>query len=152
MKLVATLFYFSALLISLSVAASLIQANVDDEFELVIIHVNDFHARFEETNLGSGACTTPPEENACIGGYARLVTKVKELQEDHKDSNVVYLNAGDNFQGTLWYNIGRWQVTSAFLNMLPADAVVRMVLFHLKVIENSKEQFILAFKALQFFS
>jgi len=33
------------------------------------------------------------------------------------------LNAGDSFQGTLWYNIGRWNVTSQLLNILPADAM-----------------------------
>lgn len=37
--------------------------------------------------------------------------------------NPIYLNAGDNFQGTLWYNIGRWNVTVQFLNMLKADAM-----------------------------
>lgn len=48
------------------------------------------------------------------------MTIVKQL----KDSNLnpVYLNAGDNFQGTIWYNVGRWNVTNQFLNMLPADA------------------------------
>lgn len=56
----------------------------------------------------------------CIGGYARVVTKVKELQSIRENS--IYLNAGDNFQGTLWYNIGRWNVTNQFLNMHPADA------------------------------
>lgn len=48
---------------------------------------------------------------------------MKELLETKKDLNPIYLNAGDNFQGTLWYNIGRWNVTQEFLNMLPADAM-----------------------------
>lgn len=39
-------------------------------------------------------------------------------------TNPIYLNAGDNFQGTFWYNVGRWNVTSYFLNLLPADAFV----------------------------
>lgn len=38
--------------------------------------------------------------------------------------NPIYLNAGDNFQGTPWYTFGRWNVTAQFLNMLKADAVV----------------------------
>ena len=46
------------------------------------------------------------------------MTKVKELLATRE--NPIYLNAGDNFQGTLWYNIGRWNVTNQFLNMLPA--------------------------------
>ncbi|CAG9800741.1 unnamed protein product [Chironomus riparius] len=87
-----------------------------DRFTLSIIHINDFHARFVETNRQSNDCK-PDEE--CIGGYARVVTKVKELLASRE--NPIYLNAGDNFQGTLWYNIGRWNVTNQFLNMLPAD-------------------------------
>lgn len=44
-------------------------------------------------------------------------------------TNPIYLNAGDNFQGTFWYNIGRWNVTSYFLNLLPADAFVCRKIF-----------------------
>lgn len=60
----------------------------------------------------------------CIGGYARVVTKIKELLNERK--NPLYLNAGDNFQGTLWYNVHRWNVTSYLLNLLPADVMVRI--------------------------
>lgn len=35
----------------------------------------------------------------------------------HKD-----LNIGDNFQGTLWYELLGWNVTKYFLNLLQADA------------------------------
>lgn len=86
---------------------------------LTIIHINDFHARFEETSDLAGPCKT----GDCIGGYSRLVTVVKELQEKYKDENPMYLNAGDNYQGTPWYSLWRWNVTSHFLNMLPADAM-----------------------------
>ncbi|XP_036319649.1 apyrase-like [Rhagoletis pomonella] len=89
-------------------------------FPLSIIHINDFHARFEATDTSGGTCDAGEE---CIGGYARTVYTVKRLLEEQKDRNPVYFNAGDSFQGTLWYNIGRWNVTSQFLNMLPADAM-----------------------------
>lgn len=90
-------------------------------FPLSIIHVNDFHARFEETNYAGTVCNQETGD-VCIGGYARMVTAVKHLLQIRE--NPVYLNAGDNFQGTLWYNLYRWNVTSAFLNMLPAEAMV----------------------------
>lgn len=67
----------------------------------------------------SNSCDSEKEE--CIGGYARIVSKLKELKESKRDLNPIYLNAGDNFQGTLWYNIGRWNVTNELLNMYPAD-------------------------------
>lgn len=114
-----------------------------DLFPLSIIHINDFHARylenffaifqstkfgilnfyrFEETNEAAGRCQ--PNEK-CIGGYARAVTVIKDLQRTRV--NPIYLNAGDNFQGTFWYTVGGWNVTSYFLNMLNADAVVSKI-------------------------
>lgn len=91
-----------------------------DLFPLSIIHINDFHARFEATDTFGGTCD---EGEECIGGLARTVHTVRRLLEEQKDHNPIYLNAGDSFQGTLWYNIGRWNVTSEFLNMVPADAM-----------------------------
>lgn len=60
----------------------------------------------------------------CIGGFARMVTMIKQLKEELQATNPIFLNAGDNFQGTLWYSIGRWKLTTQFMNMLDADAVV----------------------------
>lgn len=68
----------------------------------------------------------------CIGGYARVVTMVKQLQKDLQATNPIYLNAGDNFQGTIWYNIGRWNVTSHFLNLLKADAIVSYKIMYIE--------------------
>jgi len=97
-------------------------AHAQELFPVSIIHFNDMHARFDETNMFSNTCKASDE---CIGGYARVVTKVKELLASKAALNPIYLNAADNYQGTLWYNIFRWNVTSYFLNLLPADAMVR---------------------------
>ncbi|XP_055907438.1 apyrase-like [Eupeodes corollae] len=102
------------------VLSSLSSSVRSDLFPLSIIHINDFHARFEPTDTFGGTCDDGEE---CIGGYARTVYTVRRLLEQQKHNNAIYLNAGDSFQGTLWYNIGRWKVTSQFLNMLPADAM-----------------------------
>lgn len=75
--------------------------------------------RFEEQTTGSVACNEPEE---CIGGIARLYTAIKQLLAEKNDS--IFLNAGDNFQGTLWYNVFKWNVTQHFLNLLPVDAMV----------------------------
>ncbi|XP_063243476.1 apyrase isoform X3 [Bacillus rossius redtenbacheri] len=98
-------------------------APADDElFELSIVHWNDFHARFEETSWSSGAC---PEgrEDSCVGGIARVRTEVLRLLAERPENSVL-LNAGDVFQGTLWYTLFRWNVTARFMNMLPHDALV----------------------------
>lgn len=91
----------------------------DELFQLSIIHINDFHARFEETNENSLPCR---DDQKCIGGFARLKTVVDQLMEKRK--NAILLNAGDNFQGTFWYNLLRYNVTTHFLNFLPTDAIV----------------------------
>uniref|UniRef100_A0A182QET4 Apyrase n=1 Tax=Anopheles farauti TaxID=69004 RepID=A0A182QET4_9DIPT len=99
-------------------------ASADDHlFPLSLIHVNDIHAHWEEIDAASVTCDPKSADDAakCLGGYARTVTIVRELLA--KRPNPVYLNIGDNFQGTLWYNIHRWNATAFFLNLLPADAV-----------------------------
>lgn len=49
---------------------------------------------------------------------------IKQLKSEYKTKNPLYLNAGDNFQGTLWYNLLRWNVTAYFIKELPPDAMV----------------------------
>lgn len=92
-----------------------------EEYPLAIIHINDFHAKFEETDWATNMCKP---EKECIGGYARVITVVKQLLEKHKNKNTLYLNGGDNFSGSLWYSMFRWEVTSELLNVLPADCMV----------------------------
>lgn len=72
-------------------------------------------------NILTGECKHV-EDDPCIGGYARIVAVVKRLQQTR--SNPIYFNAGDNFVGTIWYKIGRWNITSYFLNMHKADVMV----------------------------
>lgn len=115
---------FSTLLMLTSIRLHVSAINsfpTHDLFTLSIIHWNDFHARFDEINQSGDHCR-PVDRPNCFGGYARLVTTVKKLQAERQNS--IYLNAGDNFQGTFWYNVGKWKLTAQFLNMLPADAIV----------------------------
>uniref|UniRef100_A0A2M3ZYQ6 Apyrase n=2 Tax=Nyssorhynchus TaxID=44543 RepID=A0A2M3ZYQ6_9DIPT len=92
----------------------------DQSFPLTLIHINDLHARFEETNQKSSACLKSSE---CIAGIARVYHTIKSLKEQYKAQNPLYLNAGDNFQGTLWYTLLRWNVTAHFIKQLPPDAM-----------------------------
>lgn len=90
-------------------------------FPVTIVHFNDIHARFDETNLMSNMCKPG---DVCIGGYARLVSKVKELLVSKAEKNPIYLNAADYYQGTLYYSMFKWNITSHLLNLFPADAMV----------------------------
>lgn len=57
-------------------------------------HVNDVHAHLDQYR-SSGTDCDPPSPN-CVGGYARLKTKMDEIRETTKRSLV--LNMGDEFQ------------------------------------------------------
>ena len=41
----------------------------------------------------------------------------------HAEENVVWLNAGDFFQGTVWYTQFKWRVVALFNNLLDFDAM-----------------------------
>lgn len=102
-----------------AVTAALVEATA---FNLTILHVNDFHARYEETNVFSGRCSDGDKaKNKCYGGFARLKTAVD--RERAQSPNVLYLSAGDYFQGTIWYTVHKWRAMAHFLNLVPHDAM-----------------------------
>lgn len=76
--------------------------------------------RFEEVSQQAGTCKE--ESTDCIGGFSRLYEQIVEIQSQTDHS--ILLNAGDNFQGTIWYTFFKWNVTQYFLNKLPFDAIV----------------------------
>ena len=113
------IFIFGIVLVTVSIILALVFTGTDDvEIEISLIHINDIHARFEETNNQSLPCL---EEQVCIGGYSRMATVVKQLQRNRP--HPIFLNAADNFQGSVWYSLFRYNVTAHFLNLLPADAI-----------------------------
>ncbi|KAG5672735.1 hypothetical protein PVAND_002836 [Polypedilum vanderplanki] len=113
--------YIGSWIIS-SESAAVIKKN-ENLFPLSIIHVNDIHAKFDETNVDSTSCKEKLGQ-VCIGGFARVMTMVKKLKAEREaqNKNPIFLNIGDNFVGTLWYELFGWNITSTFLNILPADA------------------------------
>jgi len=89
------------------------------DYRLRILHVNDVHARYDQTTATGGFCTPKDEaEKKCIGGAARLQTKLKELRGD----NALFLDAGDQFQGTLFYTQYKHGAVQTVLGMLKPDA------------------------------
>lgn len=101
-------------------ARGLMYPGRNDLFELSVIHINDFHARFLETSPDSGSCNESQKKD-CIGGVARVFTASRQLLDERPNS--IFLNAGDHFQGTIWYNFFKWNATADFMNRLPHDAM-----------------------------
>ncbi|XP_066153260.1 protein 5NUC-like isoform X2 [Euwallacea fornicatus] len=96
-----------------------------DDFSLVLLHNNDMHGRFEETESNSGTCQKDHRNNTCIGGMARTAHVVRSFKEQEAQGGppVLFLNAGDTFVGTTWFSVFTWNISSAFMNLLKPDAI-----------------------------
>lgn len=122
-------------LIGLLMAASISSAPLElaeDNFKMIILHNNDMHARFEQTSRISGKCRKEDaDSNKCYGGIARVAHEVREYRRRataKEIPDVLYLNAGDTYTGTPWFSLFKDNITSAFLNVLKPDAIVRFQL------------------------
>ena len=92
------------------------------EYNLTILHINDFHARFEPINSFDSSCSDKEAaENKCFGGIARLVTAVKDARG--RSANPILLDAGDQFQGSLFYNQYKGAVSAEFSPLLGVEAM-----------------------------
>ncbi|MFC7703269.1 bifunctional metallophosphatase/5'-nucleotidase [Plastorhodobacter daqingensis] len=96
------------------------------EFTLHILHVNDFHSRIEPINAFDSTCSA--EEDAagdCFGGVARLYTKINALRDSlvQDGQNVLVLDAGDQFQGSLFYTTYKGAAEAEFMEAIGFDAM-----------------------------
>ena len=84
--------------------------------------MNDIHVRMEETSKYSSPCKEKDQKaGKCYGGLARISAAVKKFKSE--ENNVVWLNAGDFFQGTIWYSKFKWEPVAQFNNLLEFDAM-----------------------------
>ena len=119
MKRLAVIAASSASAIAMSASASFA------DYTLNILHINDWHSRIESINRFDSTCSAEDETaGECFGGAARLVTAAKERREALDGENVVFLNAGDNFQGSLFYTTYKGTAEAEFLNQMGTDAMV----------------------------
>ncbi|WP_048647474.1 5'-nucleotidase C-terminal domain-containing protein [Nitratireductor soli] len=95
------------------------------DYTLNILHINDWHSRIEPINKFDSTCSAEDDEKGdCFGGAARLVTAVAEARKALDGQNVLFLNAGDNFQGSLFYTTYKGAAEAEFLNLMKTDAMV----------------------------
>ncbi|MBT1158730.1 5'-nucleotidase C-terminal domain-containing protein [Aminobacter anthyllidis] len=94
------------------------------DYTLTIMHINDWHSRIESNNKFESTCSAEEEgKGECIGGAARLVTAIAEQRKKLEGQNVLLLNGGDNFQGSLFYTTYKGAVEAEFLNQMKFDAM-----------------------------
>ena len=91
---------------------------------LTILHINDWHSRIESNNKFESTCSAEEERKGeCIGGAARLVTAIAAERKKLEGQNVLLLNGGDNFQGSLFYTTYKGAAEAEFLNQMKFDAM-----------------------------
>jgi len=94
------------------------------DYTLNILHINDWHSRIESNNKYESTCSAEEEtKGECIGGAARLVTAIGDRRAALDGQNVLLLNGGDNFQGSLFYTTYKGAAEAEFLNQMKFDAM-----------------------------
>ena len=94
------------------------------DFTLNILHINDFHSRFGPiTGTDSNCDAETDAAGECFGGIARLATAIEAKRAELDGQNVVLLDAGDQFQGSLFYTQYRSEIIAEFANKLGIDVM-----------------------------
>ncbi|KAJ1918617.1 hypothetical protein H4219_002490 [Mycoemilia scoparia] len=95
-------------------------------YPMRLIHTNDVHAHYDQFGPGGGDCSE--EEIAagkCYGGAPRLKYVVDQLRAaaDSDRHKSLLVDAGDQFQGTMFFNYYYGKAGSQVLNTLGYEAM-----------------------------
>lgn len=89
------------------------------DFNLSLLHVNDHHSHLNPNTRASleinGVAT-----RVSMGGFARVVTKIKELEATK--TNYLKLHAGDAITGDLFFTLFEGEADAAMMNEVCFDA------------------------------
>ncbi len=88
-------------------------------FKLTILHTNDVHARLKPFDEHDQTCSS--ESYGCYGGVAKRVTKVNEIRK--QKLNTLLLDAGDQFQGSVFHLKYQGDEARQFMNKLQYTAM-----------------------------
>lgn len=111
-----------AVVAGLALAASVARA----DYALTILHINDMHSRLEPINKYDSTCKAADDAaGKCFGGVARVKTKIDERRAaiGAAGGNVLALDAGDQFQGSLFYTTYKGAAAAEFMNLIGFDAM-----------------------------
>ena len=112
---------FTRLLTSAAILAISTTAAVAD-YNLTILHTNDFHARFEPISKYDSSCGE--EDNAegkCFGGSARLATAINDARA--RSGNSILVDGGDQFLGSLFYTYYKGKLAAEMMNKMGYTAM-----------------------------
>ena len=96
------------------------------QYALTILHLNDVHSRIESINKYDSTCDADSEaEGKCFGGIARIRAGLdgRRAALGAAGRNVLVVDAGDQFQGSLFYTNYKGKAAAEFLNEMGIDAM-----------------------------
>ena len=99
-----------------------------ENFSLTILHINDVHSRIQAINKYNSTCK--PEEisaGKCFGWMARVKSAIDARRAALKKAgkHVITLDAGDQFQGSLFYTTYKGSVAVEVMNRIGFDAMAK---------------------------
>lgn len=107
-------------------AAALFAGSAQAETVLHILHTNDLHSRIEAINEYDSTCDQEAKDaGECFGGVARVAAKVRELRDGIRadGGHVIVLDAGDQYQGSLFYMTYKGKDVVEFMTAIGYDAM-----------------------------
>ncbi len=109
----------TASVVSLSAGAALA------DYQLNILHINDLHSRIEAINKFDSTCSAAEaDKKECFGGIARVKSAIDARRAElGANANILVLDAGDQFQGSLFYTQYKSGPVAEFMNGIGFDAM-----------------------------
>ncbi|MEM7645102.1 MAG: metallophosphoesterase, partial [Pseudomonadota bacterium] len=109
---------------TLALSGGIAQADGHAAYTLHILHINDLHSRIEPINRFDSTCSAEDDAaGECFGGVARVKTFIDGKRAELEGENVVVLDAGDQFQGSLMYTTYKGDVEAEMMNAIGFDAM-----------------------------
>jgi len=94
------------------------------DFQLTILHINDLHSRIEPINAFDSTCSAEESQaGECFGGIARVKSAIDGKRQELAGANLLVLDAGDEFQGSLYYSTFKSGPVAEFMNGIGFDAM-----------------------------
>ena len=104
--------------------AALVAGTVQADYRLHIVHINDLHSRIEPINKYDSTCNAEANaEGKCFGGAARVATMINQLRSELAGENLLVLDAGDQYQGSLIYTTYKGDVEIEMMQRIGFDAM-----------------------------
>lgn len=93
--------------------------SVQAEYALTLLHTNDLHAHLKPFDKSVQDCSK--ESARCLGGFARLKTIIDQTRR--QTPNMLLLDAGDRFSGTLFYTLRKGRDIATLMQSMDYDAM-----------------------------